>query len=395
MSSSVGMQMPGLYLRGSLKRTMRDVDPEMKAEVEEIISMVYSDPQLQACKIQFKNALRNTIGGDYRSDQESADQEFLVAVWRAAVAAKCGWGKHPASQSTIDDKIQRKKFFQTWVFNYLRQMLLENKPAIQKIETYDNIPTYEHVKNEIIQSLDGHQRIIKEYTYGECEISVNTNILPTSIIAKLNVLSEHYCDKNIDITINDDKILVLSSFEILKKKLIELLNPKIDYDSVVKFSVSVDLNLVSTEIIKSMNELLNKYFTKLGIKITNNSIEIDNYDNAICQKKVIKSSRVIIKSVHRNDNDEENCIPEIADMNPEEFKDPDTIKVFYESLSDDAKKIVDVIINQPDEYEETFKTKKPVQKYISEYLGFELNYTKQLYSEMRIKYVNLIGRSKD
>jgi hypothetical protein len=77
MSSSVGMQMPGLYLRGSLKRTMRDVSPEIKIEVEEIINLVSNDPQLQACKIQFKNALRNTIGGDYKSDQESADQEQL------------------------------------------------------------------------------------------------------------------------------------------------------------------------------------------------------------------------------------------------------------------------------------------------------------------------------
>lgn len=394
MSSSVGMQMPGLYLRGALKNTMRDVDPKIKVEIEEIIALVADDPNLQACRIQFKNALKYTIGSDYKSDSDTAEQEFLIAVWRAAVAARCGWGEHPASQQTITDKIQRKKFFQTWVFNYLRQILLENRPAIQKTEVYENVSTYENAKNEIIQSLDSSQKIIKEYSYGECELSVNTDLLQSSIIAQINSLSEFYNNKNINITIFKDKITIASAFEILKKDLIELLNPVVKYSSDLKFDIHTNLNSQSSETINKLNELLNKYFTKLDVKITHESIEIDNSEHALIPRKTIKSSKVITKSVHKDENNE-SCIPEIACMNPEEFKDPDTIKSFYESLSDDAKKVVDVIMHQPDAYEKRFNTKKPVQKYISEYLGFELNYTKQLYTEMRIKYVNLIGNSKD
>lgn len=394
MSSSVGMQMPGLYLRGSLKRTMRDVDPATKIEVEEIINMVSNDPQLQACKIQFKNALRYTIGGDYKSDPTSAEQEFTIAVWRAAVAAKCGWGKHPASQQTIVDKIQRKKFFQTWVFNYLRQILLENRPAIQKVEVFENVSTYENAKSEVIQSLDGHQRIVKEYSAGECEIVVNTDLLSTTVISKVNSLKELYSGKNIDIISSPEKILIISIFEIAKKDLITLLNPRINYNSDMKFDISANLNSLPTETINNLDKLLNKYFTKLGVKLTDKSIEIDNSEHVLVSKKIIRSNRVVAKSVNKDD-DNENSIPEIADMNTEEFKDPDTIKMFYENLSEDAKKVVDIILNPSDEYEEIYKTRKPVQKYISEFLNLDLNYTKQLYVEMRIKYVNLIGNSKD
>lgn len=394
MSSSVGMQMPNLYLRGSLKRTMRDVDPATKIEIAEIIDMVSEDPQLQACKIQFKNALRNTIKSDYKSDPSTAEQEFLVAVWRAATAAKCGWGKHPASQQTITDKIQRKKFFQTWIFNYLRQILQENKPSIQKIEVYENISTYENAKNEILLSIDGHQRTIKEYSCDECELEVNTYMLPTSIITKINHFSDFYLDKNINIVINVDKIKITSIFEKLKNDLITLLNPRINCNSTDKLDISINLNMLSSEIIEYLYNLLDKYFTKLDVKITNKSIEISNAEHATSQRKVIRSNRVITKSVNKDDNDD-SCIPEIADMNIEEFKDPDTIKMFYENLSDDAKKVVDIILNPPDDYEQRYNTRKPVQKYISEYLGFDLNYIKQLYVEMRIKYVNLIGDSKD
>ncbi|CAK0748142.1 hypothetical protein CCP1ISM_20008 [Azospirillaceae bacterium] len=394
MSSSVGMQMPGLYLRGALKNTMRDVDPATKAEIEEIINLVSDDPNLQACKIQFKNALKYTIGSDYKSDSDTAEQEFLIAVWRAAVAAKCGWGEHQASQQTITDKIQRKKFFQTWVFNYLRQILLENRPAIQKTEVYENVSTFENAKNEIVQSLNGNQKIIKEYSYGQCELTVNTDLLSSLTIGQINSLSEFYTNKNIDISIFRDKILIASTFEILKKDLVALLNPVVKYNSSSKFDINTDLNAQPSEIIDKLNELLNKYFTKLDVKVTHESISIDNSEHALIPKKTIKSSRVVTKSVHKDENNE-SCIPEIACMNPEEFRDPDTINSFYNNLSDDAKKIVDVIMNQPDEYEKKYKTKKPVQKYISEYLGFDLNYTKQLYTEMRIKYVTLIGHSKD
>ena len=373
---------------------MRDVDPATKIEIEEIINMVSDDPQLQACKIQFKNALRNTIKSDYKSDPSTAEQEFLVAVWRAATAAKCGWGKHPASQQTITYKIQRKKFFKTWIFNYLRQILQENKPSIQKIDVYENISTYENAKNEILLSIDGHQRIIKEYSYGQCELEINTNMLTTSIITKINHLSDFYLDKNISIAISFDKITIISIFEKLKNDLITLLNPRINYNSTDKFDISVNLNMLSSEIIEYLYNLLDKYFTKLDVKITNKSIEINNTEHATSQRKVTRTNRVITKSVNKDDNDD-NCIPEIADMNTEEFKDPDTIKMFYENLSDDAQKVVDIILNPSDDYEQRYNTRKPVQKYISEYLGFDLNYVKQLYIEMRIKYVNLIGDSKD
>jgi hypothetical protein len=393
MSSSVGMQMPVLYLRGSIKNTMRDMDEKTRSEVEEIIKLVSNDPNLQACKTQFKMALKYTIGSDYKSDPDTAEQEFLVAVWKAAVAAKCGWGKHPASHQTIVDEVQRKKFFQTWVFNFLRQILLENKPSIRKSEIYENISTYENSKNEILQLINGHSTV-KEYSFGECEIVTDTNLFNSSTISKINSLIDYYNNKNIDIIISQDKITINSKFELLKKDIIKLLNPKINHNSEIKFQIYKNLNLESSETITKLNELLEKYFNKLDIKITHESIEINNSAHAYTSRKTIKSTRIITKSVYRDENDESE-IPEIASMNPEEFKDQDTVKIFYKNLSEDAKKIVEVIMNPPQEYEDKYKTTKPVQKYISEFLGFDLNYTKQLYSEMRIVYVDLVGTPKD
>jgi len=385
--------MPGLYLRGSLKKTMRDVDQTTKIEIEEIISMVSKDPLLQACRVQFKNALKHTIKSDYKSDSETAEQEFLIAIWRAATAAKCGWGKHPASEQTITDSIQRKKFFQTWIFNYLKQMLLENKPLIQKTEYYEDSPTYEEAKKEVASLLDSN--IIKEYRFGECNISTDTNLLSSLTINKLNNIKKIYESKNINIIINENNIEIISLFEKIKIDLIELLSPTIDINTINSFNIRINTNLLPSKTVILMHNLLNKYFIKLDISISEKSIIINDNKHAVSQKKMFKTNRVVTKSVNRNEDDENNSIPEIADMNMDGFKDPDTIKSFYESLSDDAKKVVDIILNPPDAYEERFNTKKPVQKYISEYLGFDLTYIKQLYVEMRIKYVNLIGDSKN
>lgn len=128
-------QIARLYLRGALcNKTMRNLSAPEVAEIGSIVDMIIDDPLLQQCRREFCNALARTIRNEY-NDQQAGEQDYRIAIMRAAVAAKHGWGKEPPATEALRDPVQRKKFFQTWAFNYLRQILRENKiPAIRKAE---------------------------------------------------------------------------------------------------------------------------------------------------------------------------------------------------------------------------------------------------------------------
>jgi hypothetical protein len=117
-------QIARLYLRGALcNKILKGLKPHERIELEEIIETVMKDPNLQQCRREFCNALARTIKNEYQ-DKEIGEQDLRIAIMRAAVAAR--FGDKPAI-SALTDPIQRKKWFQTWVFNYLRQILRENK----------------------------------------------------------------------------------------------------------------------------------------------------------------------------------------------------------------------------------------------------------------------------
>lgn len=128
-------QVAKMYLRGSLcNKIMKELSYEQRQEVEELIESVIEDPLLQPCRMEFKNALARTIKNEY-VDLEVGEQDYRIAVMRAAVAAKFGANK--PEPYTLTDPIQRKKWFQTWVFNYLRQILRENK--VPSTNTFNKI----------------------------------------------------------------------------------------------------------------------------------------------------------------------------------------------------------------------------------------------------------------
>ena len=124
-------QVAKMYLRGSLcNKVMKGLSEDERQEIEDIITQVVGDPLLQQCRQGFKNALAGTIKNEY-ADLDVGEADYHIAIMRAAVAAKHGWGENKPAPAALNDPIQRKKFFQTWAFNYLRQILRENKiPAI-------------------------------------------------------------------------------------------------------------------------------------------------------------------------------------------------------------------------------------------------------------------------
>lgn len=212
MPSSVGRQMPALYLRGSLcNQTMRNLSMEQQELISCIVEQLINDPLLQPTRIEFRNVLRYTIKGDY-TDVEAADQEYQVALWRAAVAAKFGWGSHEPCEETLSDDKQRKKFFQTWVFNYMRQILLENKRCFINTTQLVMKPVWEAVQHELIEVFGKTGRT--SHHGEECEISIDLYTLPRIKIQNVHEIKEKYSTRGIVFDIEDNFIKITNQHAI-------------------------------------------------------------------------------------------------------------------------------------------------------------------------------------
>lgn len=322
---SVGMQMPQLYLRGSLCNvTMANLTIDQQSQLSKIVDEIINDPQLQPARYQFKNALRYTIKGDYEIP-EAADQEYQIAIWKAAVAAKFGWGTHEPSEEAINDPTQRKKFFQTWVFNYLRQIINENKRLTRKTTKIVEVSIIEACKIDIVELLKDQCKIVKDYSR-ELEIFCDMFMLPSKMIDNLSSIKSKYFTKGIQFIINDDNIIIKN----IGETGVEM----------VEINTTMPINTISTS--------------------------------------------------SKSKDEDKNSIPELAAVNTNEFDDPETITNFIDNLSDDAKLVISVIVNTPEDYIKKYGD-KPVKKYIAEYLNFNQKQVKEVWSELRMVYCDVIG----
>lgn len=78
-------QMPKIFIRGSLaSQTMANLTDEQKQQVNDIVKVISKDSSIMGTKYEFIMQLGATIGGDYK-DRSVAEQEFLVAIWRATI----------------------------------------------------------------------------------------------------------------------------------------------------------------------------------------------------------------------------------------------------------------------------------------------------------------------
>lgn len=203
--TAIGMQMPQLFLRGSFVNvTIKNLTEEQRQEVSELVEEIKDDPLLQPSRYQFRNALRYTIKGDY-IDDDASDQEYYVALWKAVVAAKFGWGKHEPSEETITNSYQRKKFFQTWIFNYLRQILQENKRSFANKKCVVMKPTFEAAKTEIRDILNKNGKVSKDNDT-ECIVTSDLFLLCRSKIDELLKCRDKYINKKVEITMRDDGV---------------------------------------------------------------------------------------------------------------------------------------------------------------------------------------------
>jgi hypothetical protein len=365
---------------------MKGLSEKEQKEIGEIVEEVIQDPLLQPCRASFKNALKFTISGDYKSDIDTAEQEFIIAAWRAAVAIKHGWGKHDPSPDTLKDREQRKKFFQTWIFNYLKQILNENKRFFKPFTKLGTVSAYSSYVEKIAN-------ITSAKAYKSCNYNfvfkVDTYMLPKSKIQLLNEYKQNLESKEVTINILPDSITIESIFEKMKCDIIQELEG-ISYN-LSQDDLSMVISTNEEESISKITKIIHKYDNRFAFSVSNGKVTINNNPKAVETIQVKTNERISTASISANKEEDEIGMPELEDMNPVQFKDPDSIKEFYSNLSAQAKSIMQIIIEAPDDYIDKYGTDKPVQKYMADYLGVSIKDIKKAMAEMRLKYIDLIG----
>lgn len=79
-------QLPELFLRGALaNQTIKSLTDDEKLTVEELVQKIASHPILAPNRTEFIQQLGRTIGGDYREDRTTAEQEYQIAIWKGVI----------------------------------------------------------------------------------------------------------------------------------------------------------------------------------------------------------------------------------------------------------------------------------------------------------------------
>jgi len=200
-------QLAKLCVRGSLfTKVMKGMPEKEMAEVNEIIIKLVKDPILRNCKLEFCAALRRTIRNEY-SDPELGEPDYMIALVKATIAAKSDPEKDLSA--ILEDPIQKKKWYQTFVFNYLKQILTENK-----IPTYCD-KTKIDISSEVIDELSNSLGIN----------GISHNVINNSIFLKgdfkidsiISSVEQKYLSDKVKIVVTTGKITV-DAFRIVKER---------------------------------------------------------------------------------------------------------------------------------------------------------------------------------
>ena len=339
-------QMPKLYLRGSLcNKTLKELTKEQQNQTEQLVLEISDDPRLRQCKIEFCNALARTIRNDY-TDREVAEQDYMIAIMRGVVAAKFGYGDNPPNENAINDPIQRKKWFQTWVFNYLRQILRENKlprqcKTINKPMQPDAAALY-HLNN-----------------------SINDTINSEHDFKKKRMLVESY--QNAQTHMSDNGYWIKYNYSPLQEKLALR--------------------------IKEINDMYLTY--GVHITMTTNGIEITRTkstpDITISQKhyQPVKMTRI---SNPNEDDEHQTSYPDAkGENNMQQIVENEIIVQLRDRLPHDTKQILDIYIEdtRPQDYIEKYGLSKPKIINVATYLGKTPKEIKKSISTIRLQCLAL------
>lgn len=322
-------QVASLHLRGSLcTQTLKNLPENEKDELDRTVQEIAFDPILAPCKTEFCNALARTIHNEYE-DRKVGEQDYLVAITRAVLAAKYGYGNKEPVEAVLTNPLQRKKWFQTWVFQYLRQILRENNLPVAKENKYVELPADEAALYEVQQALaasldDIHDHHYKRYLkslIAQLIITDNTEgykleiclwSFPVTLEERIKALTKIYREYGVEVTL-DEKGLII-------KQLKE------------------EMPLVSIRK-KFQTQLKSKSFDATDHKENN-------------QREWLESEAL---SVHRK----------------EPAMESETLEELRKRVPSETLPILDIFMedHRPEEYIQKFGTKPPRIAHVAEYLG--------------------------
>jgi len=326
-------QLPRLYLRGNMMNvTAKELTENQKDEVEAVMAVVWDDPNFQGAKYKFCEALKNTIGGDYK-DRKAAEQEARIAIYRAAISVLFHDKKLTSSdkERLKSDPINRKKYFTNYLWMYLRQILRENKiPAIRKYPTVSGPASYVAAKAAIALIQFKSEDFELNEGVGKHIISgINQNMWPLSLTLDVHKILNEYKDYGVTYTMTDHKLIIYGSD---------------------------DEQIISGNIIRSIRVKEVSFDHK-----TNNEESELRYT---LEFKLIQ---------HKN---------EISDS--KRIEDNDSIKILKEKIPSSIIPIVDVIVNPPKKFIDEYGDKPPKKCHISKFLDISMKEVDDAFRMLRL-----------
>ena len=328
-------QLARLFLRGSLmNETAKQLTKDEMKEVDALMKEAWEDPNIQGQKMEFCMALGRTIGNEYK-DIEVGKADCQITFWKAAIMVlfhesrqcsnnKCE--KHvittknkidkcPVCNSDLimkwspkpqiaNDPIKRKKFFQSVMFNYLRQVLRENKPPVIKEAKTEEGMASDIATKAILAAL--HSIKVFETQLEQIDIDHNiirceTGLLPLKTIEKIIDIKHDFEVHGVQISLDWNSINVVSILEIPQ---------------------TVSFQIVEKTYAK---------YTSLDSGSTNDDTESSHRDH--CEHKA----------------------QSLIQAEPEYYTED--MRTLRQRLSSDAQKLFDVIIDTPQDYIDQFGDK--------------------------------------
>ncbi len=314
-------QLAKLFLRGSLMNvTAANLTGEQLQTVNHLMDIVFTDTRLDNAKHKFCQILDATIGNEYKN-KEFAMAEVQITIWRTAVDVLY----HNPRPKVVENPDARMKYFKTCIMNYMKQILSENKIPTQRVKrTLEG--EAQMVANEAIQLyLDNNTKKIHyefdELSDGRSRFTADINLIPVPIMKKVWALRDEIKESGIKILITDADITIIP-------------------------------------------DGINSYSLKVSEKVPIKSRSIfgicdDDDDNNYLQHCEYRARK-----------------PKEVDM--DNILVQDSIRVLSSRLPDKAQEILQVLINPPQDFLDTYYPKRkkevrPKEIHIAKYLGISKN----------------------
>jgi hypothetical protein len=203
-------QMPELYLRGAIfNTTMRNLTPEQMREVEEKIEILLKTPSLTKSREKFCQTLANTIGADYREDKEATLQEYKIALMKAVIYVLF----HKPNRQILDDPVQTRKLFSQFTYNYMKQILNENKIPRnidhKHIEHEPYVVAYKQILSLLAEEGIFH---VSEFKHDKYVIDGDIGLIDLKTARKIGMLKSKYEKMGVIVSADIEKIEIRRKF---------------------------------------------------------------------------------------------------------------------------------------------------------------------------------------